>query len=212
MFLLAASVAVLLVGPLTYGLAGHAARALKVLEFVVIVSVGALLLLHIVPEIFATMGWVAAVPLIIGMLGPSLVERLLAGLERQAHLALILLVLVGLAVHALLDGIALALPSAHEHGGAADPSLPIAVVLHRIPVSLLVWWLVRPRFGVVAASIVLGVEGCGAILGYFTAAAIAVHVHSPVIGALQALVAGSILHVLVDRHDYSMIDEHPHAH
>lgn len=208
---LVASVAVLLVGPLTYALAARATVAFKFLDLIVIISVGGLLILHILPEIFIEVGWLAAIPLLAGLLGPALLERAAVGLEREAHIILLALVLVGLAFHALLDGIALALPTHSTHGAGADPSLPLVVVLHRIPVSLLIWWLVRPRWGALAAWLVLAIEGSGAVAGYSAAYALAAHVHGPWSGGLQALVAGSILHVLVDRHDYRAgQDEHPH--
>lgn len=200
MSFLLASLAVLAVGPLSYRLAEGARWAIRLLDSVVVLSVGALVVLHILPETFEHIGWIAVVPMLVGLLGPTLVERALASLERQAKVALVLLIVAGLGVHALMDGIALVLPIEHE--GAAAISLPVAVVLHRIPVSLLIWWLLRPAYGTWAASGALLVEGLGAVVGFFAASSLVEHMDTPLVAAVQAFVAGSMLHVVVDRRDY----------
>jgi hypothetical protein len=198
---LLASLAVLLVGPLSYRVAARAPWAVRILDGAVVVSVGALVVLHILPETVERGGFVALVPMVIGLLGPSLIERALDGLERQAHTAVLVLVLIGLGVHATMDGVALVLPHDSE-GGVLSDSLQLAVVLHRVPVSLLIWWLLRPAYGTLVASVALSIEGMGTIIGYVAAHGLVLHMQSPVITVLQALVAGSLLHVVVDRRDY----------
>jgi zinc transporter ZupT len=206
MAFLLASLAVLAVGPASFALAQHWRRALRILDGLVVIAVGGLVVLHIIPETVERAGWVAVAPLVAGLLGPTFVERALVSIERQAHVVLLLLVLFGLGVHALMDGVALALPSVE--GGWGGLSLPTAVVLHRIPVSLLIWWLLRPSYGVGVAVGALAVEGIGAIVGFVTAQGLAGHVNSPVISAVQAFVAGSMLHVMVDRRDYGEAHTH----
>jgi len=206
MAFLVASLAVLAVGPASFALAHRWMRALRILDGVVVIAVGGLVVLHIIPETVERAGWLAVVPLVVGLLGPTVVERALANLERQAHVVLLVLVLFGLGGHALMDGVALALPAAEE--GWAGMSLPAAVVLHRIPVSLLIWWLLRPSFGIGVAAGALAVEGVGAVVGYVTAQGLAVHINSPIVAAVQAFVAGSMLHVMVDRRDYGEAHTH----
>lgn len=200
MLFLIASLAVLAVGPLSYRIAARAPWALRILDAVVVASVGALVLLHILPETLEKVGWPAFVPLVVGLLGPSLLERTLSRLERGAHHLLVLLVIGGLGLHALTDGVALALPI-HEES-LLGFSLPVAVVLHRIPVSLLIWWLLRPSYGTWAAVAALAVEGLGAVVGYAAAHLLVPHIDSPILSLVQSFVAGSMLHVAVDRRDY----------
>jgi zinc transporter ZupT len=206
MLFLLASLAVLGVGPLTFALFERRHWAIRVLDAVVVVAVGGLVIIHIIPETFERAGWIAAAPLVIGLLGPSLVERGLANLERQAHLLLAILVLLGLGLHAIMDGVVLAVPSVEE--GVGRLSLPLAIVLHRIPVSLLIWWLMRPAVGVLGASLALSIEGVGAIVGYAGAQYFVAHVNSPAVAVVQAFVAGSMLHVMVDRRDYGAAHSH----
>lgn len=201
MLFLVLSLVMLLVGPLSYAVAQRAPWALKVLDAAVIVSVGALVVLHILPETLERGGWVLLLPMLVGLLGPTLIERGLSGLERQAHIVVLVLVLIGLGVHAVMDGVALMLPHLDDH--ALETSLPLAVVLHRVPVSLLIWWLIRPTYGVFAASLALSIEGLGTVVGYASAHALGPHIDSPTLMVVQAVVAGSLLHVVVDRRDYS---------
>jgi hypothetical protein len=105
-----------------------------------------------------------------------------------------------------VEDLALALPPSEP--GLLGSSLPLAVVLHRVPVSLVIWWLLRPRLGVWPAALALSVEGLGTIVGYALAQQLAPHVENPVLNAVQALVAGSLLHVVVDRRDFGR----PHVH
>jgi uncharacterized protein len=197
MLFLIASLLVLGVGPSSYALAEHVPLLFKALDLFVVVAVGALVLLHIVPETVEKGGLVLLLPMLVGLLGPTVLERALSGLERQTHVAVVLFVLIGLAVHALLDGVALVLPHAEE--SLLDLSLPMAVVLHRVPVSLLLWWLIRPTYGVGLAWLALAIEGLGTVVGFVLAQKLAAHLASPAVAIVQALVAGSLLHVVVDR-------------
>ncbi len=203
---LVASLAALFVGPITFGLAGRAKGAVRVLGIVVVVAVGALLVFEIIPETVQLAGWVALVPMVVGLLGPAIVERGLAAIERQTHIALLVLVMLGLGIHAVTDGIALVLPS--DETGPGRLALPLAVVLHRIPVSMLIWWLLRPEFGVVLASLALAIEGLGSIVGFFGAGVLVPHLATPAVGLVQAFIAGSMLHVMLDRGDFAVGHRH----
>ncbi len=194
---LAASIASLAAGPLSYWLAGRLPWARRVLDTVVILAVGSLVLFHVLPETLAAAGWKALFPLLVGLLGPTAVERTSRNLERQAHTVVMVLLLVGLFAHALLDGVALVLPR-DEHS-LLGMSLPLAIVLHRLSMSLLIWSLVRPSYGVALAILCLGIEGTGTVVGFFSAQLLVTYLESSTVVALQALVVGSLLHVVVDR-------------
>ena len=122
MLMLVASLAVFMVGPLIYSLAGKIpARGVKTaLEILVVVAVAGITLFEILPEIIEVTGWLAMAPLALGLLGPTIVERFLRTLANPAHAAVRVLVVLGLATHELLDGVALAIsriPGAVVRGG-----------------------------------------------------------------------------------------------
>ncbi|HYO59518.1 permease [Archangium sp.] len=119
--------------------------ATAALEGLVFVALGGMVLVHILPHSLsmAGMGAVGA-----GAVGLGL--ALWLG-RRLPAVAGPLLAVAGLAAHAALEGRALSL---HGTGGGALALL--AVVLHRLPLGLGLWWLVRPVVGTPGATGLLG--------------------------------------------------------
>jgi len=193
MTLLLASLAALLLGPPMLKVASGSPWALRLLDGFVYVAIGGLVLLHVLPEVVATSGWGALVAAALGLAGPSTIEKRLERSARQAHEAALLLAVVALSLHGLFDGMALA----GETGLTAD--LGIAVVLHRLPVGLTLWWLIQPTRGTRAASGALGAIGVATIVGYVLGGAAAGALAAPAMGLVYALVAGSLLHVVLHR-------------
>ncbi len=196
MLWLIASVVALGLGPAAFRLfrRSDTRRTRIALEVLIVVAVGGIVVFSILPESVSHAGWMAMLPLILGLLGPTLTERWLRSFESGAHVLVRIIVVSGLAVHAFSDGIALAVPSSN---GEEVIVLPIAVVLHRFPVGLVVWWLVRPTHGIRVALIVLGVIGVSTVAGFVTGDIVAIHVQGQVMALFQAWVAGSLLHVVV---------------
>ncbi|MEO8798307.1 MAG: permease [Polyangiaceae bacterium] len=100
--------------------------------------------------------------------------------------------LLGVGIHAVLDGAAML-----ELGNSpAARALALSVVIHRIPVGLAIWWLVRPRRGLAAALTLLAVEGGGGIVGFLVGGALSTGPLAPHLSLFQAALAGALLHVL----------------
>ena len=193
MTLLIASLAALLFGPPLLKLASGSPWALRLLDGFVYVAIGGLVLLHVLPEVVATSGWMALVAAAIGLAGPSTIEKRLERSARQAHEAALLLAVVALSLHGLFDGMALAV----QTDLTAD--LGLAVVLHRLPVGLTLWWLIQPTRGTQAAAGALGAIAVATVIGYFLGGAAAGAFEAPAMGLVYALVAGSLLHVVLHR-------------
>jgi uncharacterized membrane protein YraQ (UPF0718 family) len=192
--LLLASLLALGLGPLVLRLARRDGHVLPALDGFVFVAIGGLVLLHAIPEAFAVSGVAALAAAALGFLGPLLVERWLHRAARQVHALALLLAVLGLGMHAFLDGAAL-LEGPAAHGGAH--SLPLAVVLHRIPVGLTIWWLLRPAYGGGLAAGCLAAIGAATVGGYLAGPSLAGGLALSGVGLFQALVAGSLLHVVV---------------
>ena len=105
--------------------------------------------------------------------------------------------LLGLLVHAGLDGAALYTPPLAQ-GHPAD-LLPLAVVLHRLPESLAIWWLLSPSRGPRLALAALGAVGLATVAGYLGAGALLPYAQTQGMAWFQALVGGALLHVVVHR-------------
>jgi len=187
---LGASLLALPLGPIL-DRAGARARWLRpALDGFVLVMVGALVLLHVLPHALHEAGPWAFVAAAVGLLLPAGIESLpLAGKGGPRKWTLLLAVL-GLSLHALLDGAALS--TAH---GEAD-TLALAVLVHRFPVSLFLWWAVGSLVNRRAALLSLGLLGIATVAGFGFGTALMHLADVQFLGLLEAMVAGSLLHVL----------------
>lgn len=218
MLLLWLSIAVLAAGPALYKLVTYRAQAYWALDGFVLASVGGLILLHVLPPTIAAAGgwalWAAGAGLVL----PILAERgSKYGVTSLASKALMGVALLGLAAHTVLDGVTLG-ARAHDEVGFA---VALAVLVHRLPVALLVWWLIRPRHGKRWATAALGVIAVGTVLGYGVEESLHGVMSGVGFASLQAFVAGSLMHVLAHQppatesgapHDHSHDHAHSHDH
>jgi len=216
--LLVASIAALMIGPALFQISQVGARTFKVLEGFSFITIAGLLCFGILPQAIGaggTLSWVFAV---VGLIFPIGLERLFHGLAKQVHLLILSLGMIGLAVHAGIDGIALAagqLAGADAQAwwqsgpGSGDETLAMAVILHRFPLGLAVWYLLSPTLGrSTAVAVLVALAGATAI-GFFFGAGFAAALHGPGLAWFQAFVAGSILHVVIYEPGHH---QHPHEH
>jgi len=187
------SLLALALGPLLYRLVVSWPATAKLLDAIVVLAVGLLVIGHVLPEAMMEAGWGVLVFLIAGLLGPTVLERYAHKAEAKAHTIVILIVTVGLAIHASADGIALGLPGHHDQ----EHLLPAAIVLHRLPASLVIWRLLRPERGRAIAALALVGIGISTLVGYGAAETIAGLMDTPALGLFQGWVAGSLLHAVV---------------
>lgn len=193
--LLVASLVAIFAGPALHHVLRSRRSVLCGLDGFVLVAVMGLVLLHVVPEAIRAAGWAAALAAVLGLFGPSLTERRLARVARQAHSAALLFALVGVVLHSVFDGVALAgwTPGAPDE----QTMLAAAVILHQIPVGLTVWLLLRPRHGARLPLTVLAVTAVAVIAGFVLGDALREASDSFLLGILQAFVGGSLLHVIM---------------
>ncbi|MEM7167686.1 MAG: permease [Planctomycetota bacterium] len=194
----------LALGPLLFGLSRRLPSAVLMLDGFTFVAIGGLVLAEVLPQAFGLAGWIALPLALLGFAGPTLMERGRNRLGKQAHTLALCLALVGLWAHGFVDGMALAPGVASGQGGSA---LVLAVILHRLPVALTIWWLLQPRGTWVAVSVLTGL-GIATVAGYFLAESVVADYLAPGsadpnativqfwVGAFEALVGGSLLHVV----------------
>ncbi len=194
MFLLLISLAALALGPIVYRAAGSARSSIAALDGFVVIAIAGLVGLHIIPHAVATAGLGAIGIALIGLLGPGLVERSLQRAARHAHAVAMAMAILGLTVHAFFDGVALA--GGDDHAG---DYLALAVVLHRLPVSITVWSLLRQSRGTRTAVTALIALAAATVGGFATSDQIVSVLADEWLGYFQALVAGSVLHVVFHR-------------
>ncbi|WP_394204231.1 metal transporter [Shewanella waksmanii] len=193
MLYLVASCIALLLGPLFYRFFTTGAGLHKGLDGFIFVSLGGLVLVHILPELLEHGGFLALVFVMIGIWGPTLSERLFHRYSEVTHNLTLILGIGGLLLHTITDGGAMVL--AQQEG--VSTLLALGVILHRLPVGLAIWWLLKPQVGTRWASVVLVAMMVLTAAGYFAGEQLLTHLSLDNTVYLQAFVTGSILHVVL---------------
>ena len=204
MLFLVAALAAPAIGPALYGGLHAHPKAVRLVDGFVYLAVPLLVAWQVVPFAREDRGLVVPLLVLAGLVLPNLFERASRAFEAHTDNFAIIVGLSGLALHALLEGAALG------SGGTVALAFGLAIVLHRIPGSLVIWWLIRPRHGTWA-----GVAGVAAIVlatlvGYLLAASLGSGEHGSGIEYYQAFVSGTLVHVVFHqgRHDH----QHHHHH
>lgn len=190
--MLICSILSLFLGPLLYGYAERSNLAIKFIDGFAFVALAGLILFS---QIIFTDNLSATFILImvLGFLGPNLIEKILSRHSQSVHKVILLLALIGLVFHSFADGAGLIHDHEHNHN-----FIPLAVVLHKIPDGVCLWWLVRPHLGKKISWLMITALAISTAIGfYFSDLAVASHPES--FKYLQAFVAGSILHVVFFR-------------
>lgn len=206
-----ATLTALICGPLLYAVARRGPAFIAFLDGFVLVSIAGLVLLEVVPGAYGEGGPWSLAFLLIGAIGPSVVEHTLQQARREAHLATLALAVLGLLLHSIGDGVALSpglAPGLAPGAGHAHEALGIAVVVHSIPVGLVVWWVMAPVFGRGPPALTLLLMCAGTVVGFVFGPELSEVLGTSAFAWFQALVAGSILHVVFGRPHLDEDSEH----
>ncbi len=173
----------------------HQRQALAAaLDGFVVVSITGLIFLHFVPTAVEERDLAVLAVLVVGFLAPLMLERLTRDVHHRIDKGGLVLGLIGLAVHAGLDGAALATVAA----SGTDTALALAVILHRLPAGIAVWWLATTVVGRRAGVIALVALMIATAVGFqFGAGATRLHGTSDLVTLFQAFVGGALVHVVL---------------
>ena len=193
MFLLYASLAAPVVGAGLYGWLHGLPRTARVFDACMYVVVPLLVIWQVVEHTWSDYGLLALGVMVLGLALPLVLERISHSLARHTDNLALVVGLSGLLLHIFLEGAALSLDGA---------GFKVAIVAHRLLVGLMIWWLLRPRFGFwvalggLAATMVVTLAGFAVGTSWFdTGTGAQLYV---------AFVGGSLLHVVFHqtRHDH----------
>ncbi|MBL9003866.1 MAG: permease [Myxococcales bacterium] len=193
MKLLLISSLALFIGPILQRSFRWVGAALAALDGFVLLLVLGIVLGLLLPQAYEAAGWPALPLAVVGYLSVRKIELLKHVGGQRAHKVAVVLGLLGFALHEFLDGLALAMGKG-EHGSEA--LLPLAIVLHRVPIGLSVWWLLR-RLGSGWSIAGLVLVALSTVLGYGVSQQIEISVGGPALGVFQSMVAGALLHVVL---------------
>lgn len=199
MIALIASIFALGVGPLIYQTFGPMRRTDRIVSGFILAVIIATLLIEVLPEAYGVIGYFAVLLTLLGFAGPTIIERLFTKAANQTHMLTIVLGILGLIIHASIDGAALleSDPSQNHH-----ENLTLAIILHRLPIGLTIWWLLKPLIGERMALATLVMMGIATAGGYSLSMQLIAYHQTAAFTALQAFISGSLLHVVLHKpHD-----------
>lgn len=198
-----------LAGPLLYGLLHDRPDAVRLVDGFVYVAVPVLVGFQVLPSAWQHRSVLILAALAAGVLVPTLMERASQLLHRHTDSLALVVGLAGFVLHTLLEGAALA-----PGDDGVPAAFALAVVLHQIPVGLVVWWLLRPRYGTAVASAGVGSIVLGTLAGYLLGGEVLGGLHGEGAEAFQALVSGTLVHVVFHQgmHDHAHPDHEAHQH
>ncbi|QSX40843.1 metal transporter [Shewanella cyperi] len=199
MLYLIASCIALLLGPLFYRFLSNGSGLQKGLDGFIFVSLGGLVLIHILPELLEHGGLLSILFVLLGLWGPTASEKLFQRYSEITHNLTLSLGIGGLLLHTLTDGGAMVLAQ-HDSGSSL---LALGIILHRLPVGLAIWWLLKPQVGSRWAILVLGAMMLLTGAGFMAGEQLLQQLSLDNTVYLQAFVTGSILHVVIHQ---------PHGH
>lgn len=210
--LLLLSLITLFAGPLLYQWMRNAHLLASRLEWLIVIVLIALVILLLVPDILEPLGPAAFGLILIGYLLPGLLEKLIKKAAEGLHVASLVLALIGLMLHALLDGAGLAGSELQSSSGLAA-----AIILHRFGVGLMLWLIMEPAFGSRIAWMTLISIAAVTIIGFEFSERFLPYAGVSLIAGIQGLIIGTIIHSLIHRghvhsHHGGTHDTHPEEH
>ena len=194
MIALIASFFSLCVGPLVYQTFGPLRRTDKIVSGIVLIVVAGVIIFEVIPKTYQIIGWLSLVISAVGFAGPTLIEKAFRHAADTTHKVTTYLGISGLLVHALIDGAALQTDQGNQANG-----LTLAIILHRVPVGLTIWWLLKPLLGERYALVTLLLMGLSTFGGYMLNQMISNYDDNYFFALVQALIAGSLLHVVIHK-------------
>lgn len=189
---LVASILALGVGPLVYQTFGPMKRTDKFVSGFILAIISLTLFVEVLPDAFTAIGFGAIVLALIGFAGPTLVEKSFTRAASKTHILTLLLGILGIVLHATLDGAAIQINGEF----AKHESLSLSIVLHRLPIGLTIWWLLRPLIGERYSLLTLVAMALATVLGYSMALYFSQFHSSFLFSAFQSFISGSLLHVI----------------
>ncbi|MFM1871709.1 MAG: hypothetical protein RL398_1131 [Planctomycetota bacterium] len=199
---LALSFLALACGPLLVWVARRHAWSTVVLDSFCLITIAGFVLLHLLPESAEQGGWPVFLLATLGFVLPTLAERQLHRGDAALRRTVLWLAILGIAAHAILDGLFLG-DGNHldEHGHKHTHEVTAwAIILHRIPEGVGIWWIVPRTLGVIPAVLITLTSVGATIFGYSLGGQMLDETSQRGLAMLQGLLVGSLLHVVLHSH------------
>lgn len=188
------SLITLFAGPLIFQWVSSSHPLARTLDRVIVVVLVVLVVVLLIPDIVELLGLPALGFLLVGYLLPGFLERVIKRAAQSLHLLSLYVALIGLLLHAMLDGAGLAGSELQGSGGLAA-----AIILHRFGMGLMLWLIMQPVFGNRIAWATLFAMAAATIIGFEFSERLLPFAGDKMVAAVQGVIVGTIIHSLVHR-------------
>jgi hypothetical protein len=188
------SLITLFAGPLLFQWLSRSAHVARMVDRVIVVVLVVLVAVLLLPETIEPLGIAAPLFVIAGYLLPGVLEKLIRRAAETLHLVSLFVALLGLILHALLDGAGLAGSELRS-----SPALAAGIILHRFGVGLMLWLIIEPVFGRNLAWWTLVAIAASTIVGFEFSEWLLPLADDRVVSALLGVIVGTIIHGLIHR-------------
>ncbi len=188
------SLITLFAGPLLFQWISSSHPLARTLDRAIVAVLVVLVVVLLIPDIIDPLGFWAVGLLGLGYLLPGLLERIIKQAAETLHLLSLYVALVGLLLHAVLDGAGLAGSEIRSGGGLA-----MAIILHRFGMGLMLWLIMQPAFGNRMAWATLFAMAAATIVGFEFSERLLPWAGDTAVAAVQGVIVGTIIHSLVHR-------------
>lgn len=210
MVFLIISIVVLAIAPAVAKIFDKSPHYEQILSGFLVIVLGGIVVAELLPLSYTNGGWFIIPLALLGLTGPTLIEKLFHKVADSTHQITLIIGFSGLLLHTMVDGASL---NDYQSVESASKWLPLAIVLHRIPVALSVLWIIRPVFGLKAVWMALSGLAIFTLFGYVLGIQLEPAMNSASFAWLQAFVSGTLMHVLLHRprrHDHNHGHTHKH--
>lgn len=186
-----------LLGPVCYHLVPTNTKFSRFIDGMVVTALVGLVSLHILPESLEHSGITTLLAVLLGLVGPVLISRWTKRSECEIQKPFLIISALGFIAHNLLDGAALIIDPNSQN---STHLLALAVVIHRLLVSMAMWKTTSHTLGKWPSILALfGLTGAMAC-GFFFGEQILSNTDADILHILQSLTCGMLFHVLLHPH------------
>jgi hypothetical protein len=184
-------------GPIGYHFIPPGTKVARFVDGMIITALVCLVSFHILPESLEHSGVTTIIAVILGLVGPVFISKMTKRSECEIQKPFLIISALGFVAHNLIDGAALIV---HPSSQSSTHLLALAIVMHRLLVSMGLWKTMSSSFGNVASFIALFGLNTAMACGYFFGQHIFSRMEADILHILQCLTCGMLFHVLLHPH------------
>jgi hypothetical protein len=184
-------------GPLCYHFIPAETKLARFVDGMIVTALVCLVSFHILPESLEHSGITSILAVILGLIGPVFISRMTKRSECEIQKPFLIISALGFVAHNLIDGAALIV---HPSAQSSTHLLALAIVIHRLLVSMGLWKTMSSSFGNLLSFLALIALNTAMACGYFFGQQIFSRMEADIFHTLQCLTCGMLFHVLLHPH------------